>query len=249
MKLKSGTTDQRVYFVLYADTGTNPGTKRMPGVYNTKLDVKYSRDGSAWTTYTTPTIDALDTGAAGVFALTLDEGTTIAAGNFTEEYALHIFDTGNHARDITRVIELYRTDTGNVADAVWAKASRTLTAFALDTGVADTVWKYAGRKVAVDTGIAEQVWKYSTSGATADTGSVGYAQGRLMAVKGDTGAAHLDGGRLGVTANVEQIDGDTGPADNLGKVFTATTTPDANVAKVNDVTVTGVGTAADPWGP
>lgn len=74
-------------------------------------------------------------------------------------------------------------DTGKVASAVWAShATRTLTAFALDTGIAQTVWRS------------------STSGFTSDTGSVGYAQGRLMAVKGDTGAAHLDGGRLGVSA-------------------------------------------------
>lgn len=74
-------------------------------------------------------------------------------------------------------------DTGKVAAAVWTShATRGLTNFAFDTGVRDTVWRA------------------SPSSYTSDTGSAGYALGRLMAVKGDTGAAHLDGGRLGVSA-------------------------------------------------
>jgi hypothetical protein len=78
-------------------------------------------------------------------------------------------------------------------------------ASALDTGATkDAVWG-----TAPDTGLADAIWKYSTSGATADTGSVGYAQGRLMAVKGDTGAAHLDAGRLGVTATASLDTGAT----------------------------------------
>ena len=171
MRLASGTTDQKAYFVLYADTGTNPGTKRMPGVFNTKLTVKYSRDGSAWTTYTTPTVDALDTGAPGVFALTLDEGTTLSAGNLTEEYALHIDDTGTHIRPVTRTIELYRTDTGNVADAVWNWAGRTV----LDTGISDAVLD----------GVADRVWDEADTGH-GDTGTFGRLRGGVNIKKVNT---------------------------------------------------------------
>ena len=79
---------------------------------------------------------------------------------------------------------LYRhRDTGGIADANWAYATRALTAFALDTGIAQTVWRA------------------STSTFTGDTGSVAYAQGRVMAVRTDTGAAHLDQGRFGVLSD------------------------------------------------
>lgn len=87
-------------------------------------------------------------------------------------------DTGVH--DVISKLS-GKVDTG-LPLSVWTSATRSLTSFAFDTGVADTVWKS------------------SSSSFTGDTGSVGYAQGRLMAVKGDTGAAHLDGGRLGVSA-------------------------------------------------
>lgn len=84
-------------------------------------------------------------------------------------------------------------DTGATKDAVWGTAPGTSTRYL--TGSAN-----------IDTGVADTVWKYSTSGATGDTGSVGYAQGRLMAVKGDTGAAHVDAGRLGVSAPAAALD-------------------------------------------
>lgn len=75
-------------------------------------------------------------------------------------------------------------DTGKVASAIWTShATRALTAFPHDTGV------------------AQAVWRASSSTFTSDTGSVGYAQGRLMAVRNDTGAAHLDQGRLGVISD------------------------------------------------
>ena len=107
---------------------------------------------------------------------------------------------------------LYRElDTGAIAVAVWAKDVRALTAFAHDTGVADTVWKYAGRKLAVDTGIGEQVWSTVKTGNT-DTGTFGeeLAGGVSIAkIVGDTGAArHLaqladeyDTGRLPAEAS------------------------------------------------
>ena len=115
-------------------------------------------------------------------------------------------------------------DTGTnsyIPREVWAQTSRTLTAFAFDTGVwgsnaartltafqFDTgVWGSnfaSGRTLTsflFDTGIAQTVWRSSTSGFTADTGSVGYAQGRIMAIRNDTGAAHLDQGRFGVLSD------------------------------------------------
>jgi hypothetical protein len=185
----------------------------------------------------------------------------------------------------------FANDTGALVNKIWAATDRQLTAFALDTGVANTVWKeststytgdtgsvaYAqGRLMAVkgdtgaahldagrlgtsapaaaldtgatkdavwgttpgvdgagtigtvlDTGLADAFWKYSTSNATGDTGSVGYAQGRLMAVKGDTGAAHLDAGRLGVTATASL---DTGATKDSTRYLTGSENIDTGVA-------------------
>ena len=364
MRIASGTTDQYIYFV--AVDATDYATREVG--LAAKMKVKRSRNGGAATYYATPTINETDTGLPGVYELLVDEDTTIDAGDFTQAYLVDIRDTGGHMARITREIELFRpSDTGGIADAIWAKDSRALTAFAFDTGVqqaisrldtglsetidrtyakvdtgisaeitaidattvvanlsnkTDTgvplsvwesatrtltalganvidtgtftgtaalandtgaleasisagVWSHAARELtgfafdtgiqqalarvdtglsetidrtyakvdtgisaeisaidattlvsnlsnktdtgvplsvwesvtrsltafALDTGIADTVWKYSTSGATADTGSVGYAQGRIMAVKGDTGAAHLDQGRFGVLSD------------------------------------------------
>lgn len=67
-------------------------------------------------------------------------------------------------------------DTGEIATAAWNFSARSLTAFAHDTGVADTVWKYSGRKLAVDTGIGEQVWDTVKTGHM-DTGTFGWELG------------------------------------------------------------------------
>ena len=127
---------------------------------------------------------------------------------------------GRIAADTGTGSYLYRhRDTGGIADAIWAKDIRALTAFQFDTGVwgsnaARSLTVFAhdtgiwGSNVArtltafaLDTGIAQTVWRSSTSGFTADTGSVAYAQGRIMAVRNDTGAAHLDQGRFGVLSD------------------------------------------------
>jgi hypothetical protein len=89
-----------------------------------------------------------------------------------------------------------------------------------DTGATSRLLKLAGTKVndsgtfdtgtgilrgaaaTVDTGaVNNAVWNGNVSAHVADTGSFGYAQGRLMAVRNDTGAAHLDQGRFGVISD------------------------------------------------
>lgn len=80
------------------------------------------------------------------------------------------------------------------------------------TEIATAVWSTAGRKLAVDTGIAEQVWRSP------------------VATYGDTGTF---GEELGGGVNVVKIDGDTGPADNLGTIFTGVTTLSVNVDQVD----------------
>lgn len=102
MRIPSGSTDRNVYFVAVDATDLKT---RETGL--SSFTVVRSRDGAADVTYTTPTVTEIDaTTMPGVYALTLDEDTTIAAGHDTEEYCLHI--TQASMAPVTRVLELYR---------------------------------------------------------------------------------------------------------------------------------------------
>lgn len=137
-----------------------------------------------------------DTGAAnldqGRFGVLSDSGRAAA-----------VLDTGKVASAIwtshaTRALTAFQFDTG-----VWGSnfaSGRTLTSFQFDTGVWGS--NFAGGRILTsfgfDTGVRDTIWRASPSGYTSDTGSFGYTAGRLMAVRTDTGAAHLSEGRLGV---------------------------------------------------
>ena len=112
MRIASGTTDQYVYFVAVDSTDLKT---RETGL--TSFTVYRSRNGAAAAAMTTPTVNETDaTNMPGVYELLLDEDTTIAAGNSTEEMALHI--TQASMAPVTRVIELYRPTVteGNTLD-------------------------------------------------------------------------------------------------------------------------------------
>jgi hypothetical protein len=102
MRIPSGTVDQYLYF--YAVDATNFTT---PETGLATWTVYRSRDGAAAAIFTTPTIN--ETSAAnmpGVYELLLDEDTTIAAGNDSEEMVLFITHAG--MAPVVRTIELYR---------------------------------------------------------------------------------------------------------------------------------------------
>lgn len=128
------------------------------------------------------------------------------------------------------------SDTGGIADAVWAKDARTLTGFAFDTGinqrldrfdtgVTETIDRIAADAdtglrdtiANVDTGAADAVWKLSRSSYT-DTGSFGYGVNVHELVQDTGAAAHLaqladeyDTGRLPAEATATV---DTGAISN-----------------------------------
>ena len=102
MRIPSGVSDQYVYFV--AVDATDHAT-RETGL--SSFTVYRSRNGAAAAAMTTPTINETDsTNMPGVYELLLDEDTTIAAGNDSEEMCLHITHAG--MAPVTRTIELYR---------------------------------------------------------------------------------------------------------------------------------------------
>lgn len=190
MRLKSGISDQFVYFVALADTGTNPGVNRMPG-YASKFVVKRSRNGGTWTSYTTPTVNQTDTGGDGIYELLLDEDTTLTAGNETEEYLFHVEDTGGHVRPVTRTIELFRTDTGTIAQAVWDEAL---------TGASHNIANSSGRRLRglQDLGVYEDgaVWVDETSGTS--TGTTAYEDATVNNRSDDFDNAQTVAGTVGL---------------------------------------------------
>jgi hypothetical protein len=144
-------------------------------------------------------------------------------------------------------------DTGAVANAVWGFATRALTAFSHDTGVADTVWKYGDtgsrtvnmRKVFGDTGAANQLQRAFADGFN-DTG-VNDRLGKILADT-DTGIqSGVNVSNLADTGLVARLDAIKNKTDSL--TFSVAGQVDANVKGVNDVDVNGSGTNNDPWGP
>lgn len=105
MRIPSGKTDCLIYFV--AVDSTDLKTREM-GLGS--FTVYRSRNGGAATVYTTPTVAELSAAnMPGVYALTIDEDTTIASTSDSEEMVLHI--TQASMAPVTRTIELYRRDT------------------------------------------------------------------------------------------------------------------------------------------
>ena len=103
MRIPSGKTDQYIYFVAFA---TADGA-RLTGLSG--FTVYRSRNGVAEVAYTTPTISEIDaTNMPGVYALLIDEDTTIASTSDSEEYCVQIAVAT--MEPVTRTIELYRPE-------------------------------------------------------------------------------------------------------------------------------------------
>ncbi len=104
MRIPSGKTDQLIFFVALDATDR---VTRKTGL--SSFTVYRSRNGGTAAVYTTPTVAELSaSNMPGVYALTIDEDTTIASGSDSEEYCIHI--TATSMAPVTRTIELYRRD-------------------------------------------------------------------------------------------------------------------------------------------
>jgi hypothetical protein len=100
-RFASGTTDQYIYFDAFDATD---GVTRETGL--SSFTVYRSRNGSAATAYTTPTILEMDaTNMPGVYIMRLDEDMTIGAGNETEQVCLFITHAG--MRSVSVMYELF----------------------------------------------------------------------------------------------------------------------------------------------
>lgn len=102
MRIVSGSVTEYIFFVGVDATDLKTRETGLTG-----FTVYRSRNGGAATLYTTPTIVELSAAnMPGVYALLMDEDTTITAGKDSEEYCIHITQAAMAA--VTRSIELYR---------------------------------------------------------------------------------------------------------------------------------------------
>lgn len=224
MRLVSGTNDQYIYFVAVDDTDFKT---RETGL--TSFTVYRSRDGGAAAAMTTPTINETDaTNMPGVYELLLDEDTTIAAGNDTEELALHITHAG--MAPVTRTIELYRPKitVGNTltvaADGDLSEVN-TLTGHTAQTGDSyPRIGAPAGASVSADiSSIASTLGSVSsdTTAILVDTSTT--LDGKIDAVQAVTDQFVFTVANQ-VDANTIAISGDTAAADNLEVAMTGVVT-------------------------
>ena len=102
MRIVSGSVTEYIYFVAVDATDLKTRETGLSG-----FTVYRSRNNGAATVYTTPTVAEVSAAnMPGVYALLVDEDTTIGAGNDSEEYCVHI--TQASMAPVTRSIELYR---------------------------------------------------------------------------------------------------------------------------------------------
>ncbi len=103
MRIPSGKVDQYLYFRAESTTGG-------PKTGLSSFTIRRSRNGGSETSYTTPTVVELSSAnMPGVYALLIDEDTTIGASSDSEMMAIYISATG--MIPIAEFIELYRRDT------------------------------------------------------------------------------------------------------------------------------------------
>jgi len=197
MRLPSGTVDQYVYF--YAVDSTDFTT---PETGLTGFTVYRSRDGAAPAAYTTPTVNETDvTNMPGVYELLVDEDTTIASGNDSEEMVLHISKTG--MAPVVRTIELYRPkitlgETLTVSSgAVGSIATGGITAASIATDAIDADALATNAVDEIQTTIVVYLDTILTSMAT--NTDVGLVAADVTSILADTNELQTDwanGGRL-----------------------------------------------------
>lgn len=272
MRIPSGKTDQRIFFVAVDATDYVTRETGLSG-----FTVYRSRNGGTATAYTTPSVTELDaTNMPGVYSLLVDEDTTIGSTSDSQEYCVHITCTG--MAPVTRTIELYRRDTtsGNTLDVSaagnagidWANIENPTTAVNLsgtniDTdqvvaSVSGAVGSVTGLTasnldVAVSTRLASASYTAPLD-AAGTRAAVGLASANLdtqidaLPTNAELTTA-LSG--LATSADLATVDGkaDAIKAKTDSLTFTVANQIDANIQYVNDSEVTGAGTAGDPWGP
>lgn len=198
MRIPSGKTDQYIYFVAVDATDL---VSRETGL--SSFTVYRSRNGVAEVAYTTPTVTQIDaTNMPGVYALLIDEDTTIASTSDSEEYCLHITHSG--MAPVTRTIELYRrTVTTGTTALVDANGRVDVIKVA---GTTQTAGDLAAMITAVDDFVDTEIGTITTNLATAN--------GKL-----DTIDDFLDTEIAAIKAKTDNLPTDPADASDIAAAF------------------------------
>lgn len=131
MRVESGDITRQLYFMAVDATDLK--------TFETGLatwTVYRSRNGAAEVAYTTPTIAEIDaTNCPGLYAILLDEDTTITAGAAEEQCALRITHTG--MAPVTLTFTLFEYLGVSLAKTAQAGAAQTITLASSDSSVDD----------------------------------------------------------------------------------------------------------------
>jgi hypothetical protein len=134
VRIPSGKIDQNIYFVAVSSADLKT---RLTGL--SSFTVYRSRNGGAATAYTTPTVSELSSAnMPGVYALLVDEDTTIGASSVSEEYCVHITCSG--MAPVTRTIELYAPPVFTVAGQIDANIKSVAGITVTGLGTAGSPW-------------------------------------------------------------------------------------------------------------
>jgi len=275
MRISSGSINRYVYFVAVDATDMKTRETGLTDLGAPAFTVYRSRNGAAAVAMTTPTINETNaTYMPGVYELLLDEDTTLAAGNDTEEMVFHI--TQASMAPVTRVVELYRPETteGNTLDVTatgaagidWGNVENPTTAVdlsATDIQLCDTTATITN----LPTGFAAATFPLTVASTTnisagmitsvTDVSNVnGIASGvitsatlaasALSAIEDEVLDADLTGHAGAGTAGAALGDVGTVKTATDKLTFSVTNQVDSNVQSINDATVTGDGNAT-PW--
>ncbi len=253
MRIPSGKTDQSIYFVAVDATDLKTREAGLSG-----FTVYRSRNGAAEVQYTTPTVSEIDaTNMPGVYALLIDEDTTIASGSDSEEYCVHI--THASMAPVTRTIELYRRDTtsgqtidvssggvevgtfqtGAITSAAFASGAITATALAGDCITAAKLAADVTTELQSGLATAAALTTVETKIDTIDTNvdSILVDTGTDIPATLSTIAGYIDTEVAAIKTKTDQL------------TFTVANQVDANIQYVNDTEVTGDGQSGTEWGP
>lgn len=215
MRIPSGKTDQKIFFVAVDATDLVTRETGLSG-----FTVYRSRNGGTATVYTTPTVAELSSSnMPGVYALTIDEDTTIGSSSDSEEYCVHITCTG--MAPVTRTIELYRRDTtSGRALAVDANGRVDVSAV---LGTAQTAGDLAAMITAVDDYVDTEVAaiKNKTDNLPSDPADASVIAARFDTIDGNiaTLASYVDTEVAAIKNKTDNLPTDPADASDIAASF------------------------------
>lgn len=236
MRIPSGKTDVYLYFVAVDATDLKTRETALSG-----FTVYRSRNNGAATAYTTPTVAELSAAnMPGVYALLIDEDTTITAGADSEEVCVHI--TQAAMAPVTRTFELYRpvissgqtiTVANGAADADIERIQGTVVATPATAGILDVNAKNWNNLATVALPLIPTV-----AGRTLDVSATGEAGVDWANVGSPTTANALTGTTIATTQKVDIETIKTNPVVNAGTVTFPTTATLASTTNITAGTIT-----------